>query len=453
MRRLFRHLPYLLTALALLASCDSNTEPTAYYLRVVHSMTDAPVVQLNISGVPIFAAVAYRQVTGLVPPITKVSDNSLPTLDILGVVPGDSPVSIASQEFAFQANTEYTLVAAGTVADPVLVIASNERRRKPVTGTYLQVTHAAVALGPLDIFLTDPATDLSGATPFATLAAGEFSDSLEVLQQDYRIRVTRAGTLEILLDSGTQSLTEPTEWHLALIDNVTVGGSELRALLSSARGLVELVGGDRAAAVRPLNTVPTLGPVDVFVGSDDTLAASSLDYLQNTAYVPLVAEAAPVTVTAPGDPATILLESTASLEAGFDYSYWIFERAGVVEGATVLDQHRSVATDGRIRYLLGLETDLLYSIYLSATLPAGQPPVTELVVRDSSYANVSPLIIRKPGVYYTTVTSRPDANTEDETIVIGPQELQLGGGDVFSILVAPASPTDPTPALTLLDDR
>jgi hypothetical protein len=453
MRRLFRHLPYLLLALAMLASCDSNNEPTAYYLRAVHSMKDAPVMQVSISGVPVFSAIAYRQVTGLIPPISRISDTEIPTIELLGAVPGSSPVSIASQEQDFRANTEYTLVAAGTVAEPVLVIASNERRRKPVSSTYLQVTHASVDLGALDVFLTDPGADLVGASPFATLALGEFTDSLEILQQDYQIRVTRAGTLDLVLDSGTQSLTESTEWHLALIDNIAAGGSGLRALLSSTRGLVELVGGDRAASVRPLHMAPTTGPVDVFVGADDTLVGSGVTYLQNLPYIPVVATTAPVAVTAPADPGSILLDAAAALEAGTDYSYWLFERAGVLEGGTLVDQRRSVVTEGRIRFLQGLESDDLFSVYMSTSLPAGQPPLSELVVRDADYATVSPVINRKPGIYFLTVTSRPRSATNSETILIGPQELQLNGGDVFSIVVAPSSPSDPTPVLTFLDDQ
>ena len=188
MRRFLRHRVCLLAIVLALGSCGSDNEPTAYYVRAVHGMKDAPILRMSLTGIPLVAALDYRQVSALLPPVTR--DSQAPLLEVFGQVPGDESISILEREIPFRGNREYTLVLAGTVAEPSLVVAQVERRTKPVTGAYLQVTHAAVALGPLDVFVTGPEDELAGAVPFVTLSSGRFSDSLPIVQGDTRIRVT-----------------------------------------------------------------------------------------------------------------------------------------------------------------------------------------------------------------------------------------------------------------------
>lgn len=453
MRRFLRPRTCLLAAILGLASCGGDNVPTAYYVRAVHAIQDAPVLQVNLTGIPVFSALDYGQVSALIPPVVRESDTQLPLLEIVGLVPGDDNIVVIEQELDLRAGVEYTLVTTGTVAEPRLIVTTTERRTKPVSATYLQVTHAAVDLGPLDVFLTGPDDDLVGATPFATLSPGEFTDSLEVLQQEHRIRVTASGTTDVLADSGTQDFSDSAEWHLALVDNLSAGGGSVRMLLSNARRLIDVLGGDRSASLRPIFMARSPAAVDVLASDPAIAVGQGVGYLQAVPHVPVPGATLPVTVTAAADPADVLLDAAAGLEDGNDYSYWVFEREGAVQGQTLVDRRRSVVTEGRLRFLQGIESSDLFTVYLSTEAPVGQPPLAQAVVRDAVYASFSGVVRRKPGIYFLTVTSRASTSVVDETVLVLAQELQLSGGEVLSIVIAPASQSETAPALTILDDQ
>ncbi|MCJ7558260.1 MAG: DUF4397 domain-containing protein, partial [Gammaproteobacteria bacterium] len=302
----------ILVLATLLASCGgSDNEVTAYWVRAVNVMKDAPRLTLNVNELPVRNLVDYLDATSFVVPISDGTSPNIVPVDVLGFTPNGTSFAVAGiPSYEFLGGYEYTVVTAGTVADPLLFVTSIPRRKKPVTGGYLEVVHVAMNQDALDVYLTEPGLDLNGVTPFATLSLAETSGSLQITQGTYQLRVTAAGSSTVIFDSGDVSLGANAEWQWILVDSLATGGPELR-VISTAGGAGAVID-DLAmqASVRAMNIDLTQGPLDVFAGAGDTPVALTLDYAGLSTYTDFPRGDLDFLITLAGDPTGILLEVT-----------------------------------------------------------------------------------------------------------------------------------------------
>jgi hypothetical protein len=421
---------------------------------MVNVVKDAPRLTLNVNQLPTRNQVDYLVNTPFVVPISDGTSPNIVPVDVLGNTPDGTSFTFAGiQDYEFLGGYEYTVVSAGTLADPLLFVTSNPRRKKPVTGGYLEVLHVAVNQGPLDIYLTEPGLDLTGVTPFATLSLAGTSGSLQFTQGTYQLRVTAAGTSTVIFDSGDLNLVVDAEWQLILVDSLDTGGPVLRMVSTAGGTSVVIDDPAMQASVRALNIDVTKGPVDVFAGVNDTTIALALDYAGLSAYTEFPQGDLDFLVTLAGDPGSILLEVTDTVDAGKKYTSVLGTEGDLITRVLVPDETRSVATSAQIRFVQGINIPGYINVYMTAELPAVTPTgYVDLVALSQSYGSVSLMGNKEPGEYYVSVVSRPNAEFGGETLLLDPVLMQFNGGDVTTFLISQVSATDTTPVLRVINE-
>jgi len=454
-----RYLSFLrigvLVLATLLASCGaSDNVETAYYVRAVNVVKDAPLLTLNVNQLPVRNLVGYLNATPFVVPISDGTSPNIVPVDIVSNTPDGTPFTVAGiQDYEFLGGHEYTVVTAGTLADPLLFVTGMPRRKKPVIGGYLEVVHVAMNQGPLDVYLTEPGLDLTGATPFATLSLTETSGSLEFTQGTYQVRVTAAGSSTVIFDSGDLNLAANAEWQWILVDSLATGGPELRMISSAGGSGAVLDDLAMQASVRAMNIDLTKGPLDVFGGADSVPVALALGYAGVSSYTDFPGGDLGFSVTLENDPASLLLEATESVTAADKYSIVLGTLEDGITYVLVTDDTRSVATSAQIRSVQGLNIPGFINLYMTAEIPAVPPTgFANAVVVNQAYGAVSLLVNKEPGEYYVSVVNRPELTVGGETLLMDPILMQFNGGDVVTFMVSQISGNDPTPVLRVINE-
>jgi len=446
----------ILAVVVLLASCGSSeNEVTAYYVRAVHALADAPRIQMNVSELPLHSAVDYLKATRMGIPVSKGGTTDIATVELKAFTPAGETIIIDTiPDYVFSGNVEYTVVTAGTLANPTSFITSNPRRTKPVIGGYLEFIHASVGLGTLDIFVTDPGVDLLGLTAYTTLAFGEASGSLEITPGTYQVRATNSGTTDVLFDSGALDMSGDAERQMVLVDNA--GNSSAVLQMIRTFGLDSVVSGDvtYGGRVRALNIDVAEGPLDILAGPAQAPVALALDYGSLGDFVIREGGEVDFLVTPTGDISTPLLEMAATVEAGNDYTFVTGTSPDGMIGVLGTDDRRSVVTEARLRAIHAINTGEILNIYLSSEIPATMPPsYGDGIVRNLAYGSTSNLYAGDPGEYYLSITTRPELAGGGEVNLVEPILVQLNGGDNLSILISQASATEQAPYQVILIDE
>lgn len=445
----------VLALTSVLASCSSSdNEPTAYYVRYVNVVKDAPRLTLSINELPTRSLVDYLDATPFVVPISDGTSPNIVPVEVYGNTPNGTRFEVADiPSFEFFGGYEYTVVTAGTLADPLLFVTSTLRRNKPVTGGYLELVHVATNQGALDIYLTEPGLDLTGVTPFATLALAETSGSLQFTQGTYQIRVTPAGSSTVIFDSGDLNFVVDGEWQMTLVDSLFTGGPVLR-MISTAGGSSAVIDDPAMQArVRAINVDLTKGPIDVFAGADTTPIALALGYADISSYTEFPRGDLDFLVTLAGDPGSILLEVTSPVDPGTKYSSVLGALGDEITQVLVPDDTRSIATSTRIRFVQGLNVPGYINVYMTDELPAVPPTgFTNAVVLSQSYGAVSLTGNKEPGQYYVSVVIRPETGAGGESFLMDPEQMQLNGGEAMTFMISQVSDTDTTPVLRVINE-
>jgi len=261
--------------------------------------------------------------------------------------------AVATTSTTVTGGQHYALLAyesSGAVKTAVLT----EDFATPTAGTgQFRIFDAAFDAGAIDVYITDPASDIGSASPGVSFPAQTYVQSsvlLSATKGTYRIRVTPSNTKsQILLDT-----------------NVTLGDQQIVTVaLTPSSGGILLDGailvqqGDYAAArntnsrVRLASAVTdgatvTASAGAVAIGTD--LAPSMDNYVTVPAANPLNIAVNSASV---GAPAT-------TLQAGGDYTLLVYGPSGSATAALIADDNRLPTTAGltKIRLINGSTAQL-----------------------------------------------------------------------------------------------
>ncbi len=161
MFRLLKALPLTLALAALsffATSCGSSSQSQ---VRVVHAIPDGPAVDINVNGTKVITNLAFdsfQPASGYL----KVKAGS----DTVAVLDTGTTTQILSSTVPLNGSTQYTVVAAGFLANPSAALITDNNAAPTSGNIEFRVIHASPSgTTPLDVYIVPPATDITNVTP------------------------------------------------------------------------------------------------------------------------------------------------------------------------------------------------------------------------------------------------------------------------------------------------
>ena len=206
--------------------------------------------------------------------------------------------------------------------------------------------------GALDVYLTDPGTDLDDTTPVLS-NVGSALAPLSTDSGTYRLRITAAGdAADVRLDVATFTLTDRGVGSLILTS--TQGGMLANAVYLPQEGQPTKINNTRAR-LRGAVGLADGANASIQVGGQSVLSAATAGVI-GSRYALLDAGAVPVTLTVNG---TVVPVPNVNLAAGADYTLLVWSNASGAQTSLIVDDNR-LPTGGaavtKLRLLNGMST-------------------------------------------------------------------------------------------------
>jgi hypothetical protein len=429
---------------------------TSAELRVVHAVSDAPAVNAGLDGGSQITELGFAEARGFL---------SVPGGDydvaVDAILPdGTTTNVIDAPGVTLDADNETTIVAVGNVGaiEPVVATAPDE---DPAAGDVrLQVIHGSAAAdgaGTLDVYVTAPGADLtdSAVTPVDSFDFKGIIGPTTVPAGDYRIRVTPQGTPgTVVFDSGTVTLNGGSDIVLTAIDNVGPAGGPRSApirVLATPEGAdaFEILDQGATAAVRAAHFAQDAGTVDVQVDGGPTLFPG-VDFTDVSAFANVAAGTYAIDVVPAGGGSPAIDDAPLDVSAGMRYTGYAVGLAAdqSLEVIASEDDLRSVATEAKLRVVHGASQAPNVDVYLTdQSTSSGDLGNETPVLTDVPFKAISDFLSVAADDYRVFVT--PTGST---SVAIGPVDLTLDAGGVYTVIARDDNPSAPSFAAELVDD-
>jgi hypothetical protein len=337
-----RVLIILLCLLSLpLVSCTSKDNGGGdAKIRVVNMIPDAAAISLQLDNdPPLVSALAFQGLTqylsaGRGSREFKVSANNGTTFAI------DTTLSIGSNNYSF--------IVYGPVASAQSVLVVESGLTTPNSGTFnFRVINVAAGIGAVDVYLTAAGADLNSTSPnLANVAIGNISGLVPVNTGSYELRVTAAGTKDVIYDTGVQAFTTNQGTYEGVI--YTKGSAKLPnvAVLNVDSTGTGQVNDNLLAEFKVLNASSVASPLNVLV--DGNIVLSNIPFAGISDYVTASAGSHSFAVQATATPGANLLTLVATLASATDTSLAFSGPAGALV-PLVLNDNNLPPPAGRAR--------------------------------------------------------------------------------------------------------
>lgn len=440
-----------------------------WHFRGINVIQDAPVVQFSIDGTAVETA-DYGAVTVYHPAHTGTRPIQLAIKnpsDLSTTDPGFTNVG-DDASVDFKGKTNYTLVAAGTVASPrKLLITGTSTDAVADNNVSYQFINAAVNIGSLEVSITAPEAGISTPQVVDTLALGAASTEKKLTiaaASGAADSVTRVVNITIQVKAGSSTIyqssalnfQEQTRVLFVIADNVgppNVSPVKVFVVGGTAAGVAGVaLDPDDGTELRFANLSPDAGSLDLIVGTSAAdIFASNVAFGTPSAYGPLATGTYNSIATPTGNAGSFLFVNNFTASPAHSYTLYAQGELADLRGLLFVDDRRSVPTEAHFRFLHAspAEGGGALDIYvrqsgagldLSATSPPA-PTVAALV-----YRGLSTQLVLKAGTYDVYL-----AHAGDKSTILGPVPLVLAAGGVETVAVAD-SPADRSLQLVPVDD-
>ncbi|MBN7819895.1 DUF4397 domain-containing protein [Bowmanella yangjiangensis] len=424
--------------------------PVSSYVRITHAVSDAPKVNI-LANDSILAELENVDYQVSSPWITL--DEGKYTIQVDAQLPMNTqtPV-IGPAELTFAGDKTYDILAVGTVATIEPLIIENDFSQVTAGNARVQIVHGAANAPMVDIYVTAPGDDLSSAQALATLSFKEHTAQVEVSAGDYQVRITPAGSQDVVFDSGTVSLSDGLDAMVTATDNVGAGTSPVTLLLSTAESSSLIWDADAGAHLRVVHGVADGPAVDVLVNNNSTPAAPGLDgvaFLQQSGYLPLADGDYLIDVAADADNSVVVIDDAPlMLEQGAIYTAIAHNNLANIALGVLVDTPRPLATAAKVRIVHASPNAGRVDIYVtdSDDISNASAAFSDIPFSSPELANTGYVELAE-GRYYVTVT--PAGSKEP---AIGPLALDLMAGQAFTAVALDATGGGLPPQVLLLDD-
>ena len=444
---MINHLKLIPAALLLfLAACNGSSDkplvgtPTSR-VQVLHASPDAPAVNVAIGSTNL-SGVDYK--SGSAALVVKAGTL---TVKVDGIVPGGTATVIGPVELNFMEKKIYSILAIGDVATIHPLIIEQPDTAVATGSVRLRLVHAAPMAPRVDVYLTAPGADLSGAAPVGSFSFGENLGPVEAPAGSYQVRVTAAGNAAaVVFDSGTIDLTSARSLLIAAVQNSTTGSAPISLVVQDVNGATQILDAGTPAALRVVHASPDAPAVDVVV--NDNFASSLVSHLSFPQFTPFV-NVAPATynvkVTDSATQKLVPIDASVSPKAGISYSVLAVGKLAALEPLIVSDDPRRVATQAKVRIIHASPAAQNVDIYVTAP-GANIGNVAPTLANVPFKANTGFLALAA-GSYDVTVTP-----TGSKTAAIGPATIAVTAGGVYTAIARDAPGGGAPLGLILMDD-
>ncbi|RUO74832.1 DUF4397 domain-containing protein [Pseudidiomarina sediminum] len=447
-------------AVLMLAACDSDDDnsesvvtpppaPDSTYVRVHHSVADAPDVNVLVDGNVALESVPY----GASSAVLELDEGTY-SIQVDGILADMSTATvIGPADVELDDDMRYEVFAVGKVGDATIapLIFANEVTAVTEGNARVEVVHAAPDAPPVDIYVTEPGADLTAASALTTLAFTDNSGQVEVAAGDYQVRITVAGEpATVVYDSGSLELAAGADLVVAAVTNTMTGNAPVMLQVADGEGAMLVPDVNAGAEIRVVHASADAPAVDVTLNNAATPAIANLPFLAATGFVSLATGDYLVDVAAEGGDPLVLDDIPLSLATSDKLSVYAVGALGdgSLTLAAVSDMQRRIATEAQLQLVHASPSAGNVDIYVTETdAIADADPVFSNVPFDASALVSTGYVSLVPGDYVVTVTP-----TGTKNAAIGPITLTLEGGGIYSAAAVDATGGGLLPQLILLDD-
>jgi hypothetical protein len=208
----------MLAAVLAAAACGDTTGPELLLdasVRVVHAAPETARLEVVLEGQS-ETLLEYAEVSDR---ITVESGERQLQLRLAG-----QTAALIDLDTLFESGERYTVLAAGRAGELRPIVLVDDPEPADSARTRIRLVHAAPTAGEVDIYVTEPGTPLSAATPdYASVAFGDVSEYMSVESRTYQVRVTDAGGSAIVIDLPLLVLSSRRVVSIVIMDTMGSG--------------------------------------------------------------------------------------------------------------------------------------------------------------------------------------------------------------------------------------
>jgi hypothetical protein len=338
-----------------MGGCTESALPQASdkgSIDALNAMPASPVVGFFIEQRAL-GGVAYKDSLG-----AQAYDDLTYTFRFEINIPGDSePTEIATQSIDVVADTDYTIVATGSVTDPTLTVWERAEREWEDTETAFEIgiAHLSPALGEIDVYIAPQGTVPVSGEERAKLSYGERAPEFDLENGNYEVIITaRDDPTTILYQSFETSLAARISYTLAIFDADPSITGDIAARLISRNGLSgNLPDSQFPPTLRTVHSAFGTENLDIYADEDiSDLIFSNLGFGESTGDLPVIEGTSSYTYTAVGNPGAIIDQEAQLIPPGQRVSTIVAGQPGSdLSRITLTDNRRSVETNAKLRLI------------------------------------------------------------------------------------------------------
>lgn len=428
-----------LTVVVTFAGCAKTSQVEATgkgTIRGINAIATSPELQFLIEERSI-GPVSFKSVAGY----TEFDDLTYNfNFDLL--IPGDtSATRLATQFIDVIADTEYTVVIAGTIANPSTFLWESPERAWEGTETVFQAdfAHLSPALGEVDVYFDAPGTVPVLGNAVASLAYGDRVPYVEMPSGTYELTITpkdTPGTISFQSGSITSATAASVTYAIFDADPSTTASIAVNQL--NANGGSATVNDVRIPAnFRLLHAAFGTGNVDAYVDNDFSAAVfSNVGFGEISAYSDIVSTTVPFTVTDTGNSGAPVHESDITVAQNFRSTVILGGEAGTPVYRQTNHDARPLETFPVVRFMNMSFNAAAVTIYM---LDPGTVIDENTGARFTGMPTLADTGFFGPaaGTYEVTLTL-----LDDLTPIATPFTITIANGDILDFVILDTA--DPT---------